>query len=101
MPSLPGLEVLADGRQITCTCPLLTRVQEHPGLPEPMDRNTRYRLARASYLSLFVVAPAVALFFILGASASNAGICFGTLVALAVIGEHGLRPWKRLWKVEG
>ena len=66
-----------------------------------MDQNTRYLLARVSYLSLFVFAPVAALFFTLGASAANAGICFGALIVLLIIGEHGFRPWKRLWKVEG
>jgi len=65
-----------------------------------MDQTTRYRLARVSYWSLFIIAPAVALFFILEASSSSAGVCFGVGVVLAFIGEHGFRPWKRLWKVE-
>ena len=64
-----------------------------------MDQNRRYRLARVSYLSLFVIAPAAALFFILGASATNAGICFAVLIVLLIVGEHAFRPWKRLWKV--
>ena len=65
-----------------------------------MDQTTRYRLALVSYWSLFVIAPTVALFFILGRSSSNAGVCFGVGVILTIIGEHGFRPWKRLWKVE-
>ena len=65
-----------------------------------MDQDTRYRLARVSYLTLFVLAPTVSLFFFLGASASNAGICFAALVVLVIIGERAFRPWKRLWKVE-
>jgi hypothetical protein len=65
-----------------------------------MNQTTRYRLARVSYWSLFIIAPAVALFFLVGASASNAGICLGVIVFLVIVGEHGFRPWKRLWKVE-
>lgn len=65
-----------------------------------MDQTTLYRLARVSYWSLFVIAPAVVLFFILGASRSDAGVCFGVGIVLVIIGEHGFRPWKRLWKVE-
>jgi hypothetical protein len=65
-----------------------------------MDQTTRYRLARGTYWFLFIIAPAVALFFILGASCSDAGVCFGVGIVLAIIGEHGFRPWKRLWKVE-
>lgn len=65
-----------------------------------MDQMTRYRLARVSYWLLFIIAPAVVLFFIVGVSSSSAGVCFGVGVVLAIIGEHGFRPWKRLWKVE-
>ncbi len=61
---------------------------------------TRYLLARVSYWSLFIIAPTVALFFLFGASASSAGVCLGVVVVLVVVGEHGFRPWKRLWKVE-
>jgi hypothetical protein len=49
---------------------------------------------------LFIIAPAVALFFLVGASASTAGVCLGVIVFLVIVGEHGFRPWKRLRKVE-
>jgi hypothetical protein len=65
-----------------------------------MTQQTRYLLARVSYWLLFVIAPSAALFFLLGASVKNGGVCLGTFAILAVIGEHGFRPWKRLWKVE-
>jgi hypothetical protein len=65
-----------------------------------MDETRRYRLALFSYWSLLIIAPAVVLFFILGASSSSAGVSFGVGVVLAIIGEHGFRPWKRLWKVD-
>ena len=64
-----------------------------------MDQTTRYRLARVSYCSLFVLTPAIAAFFALGASGSSAGASVAVLVILAVVGEHGFRPWKRLWGV--
>lgn len=65
-----------------------------------MDQMTRYKLARVSYWLLFIVTPAVALFFILGPSGSTAGVCFGVGIVLVLIGEHGFRAWKRLWKIE-
>jgi hypothetical protein len=64
-----------------------------------MSQATRYKLAQASYWFLFVIGPAAGLFLILGVSSVNAGFCFGLGLILTVIGEHGFRPWKRLWKV--
>ena len=65
-----------------------------------MIKKSHYRLALCSYWLLFVMAPALALFFILGRSTLNAGVCFGVGVVLAIIGERGFRRWKRLWKIE-
>jgi len=57
-------------------------------------------LALGSYLALFILAPLVACFLILGASARAAGYCVPIFVVLCLIGERGYRRWKRLWRVE-
>jgi hypothetical protein len=57
-------------------------------------------LALGSYWTLFVVAPLAACFFVLGSSARAAGYCLPIFLVLCLIGEHGFRRWKRLWKVE-
>jgi hypothetical protein len=61
-----------------------------------MTQSTRYLWARASYWFLFIIAPIIAVSFWVG---GGIGI-IGLLIVLVVIGEHGFRPWKRLWKVE-
>jgi hypothetical protein len=55
--------------------------------------------ARVSYWLLFIIAPTVAAFFLLGASAKNGAACVGIFVVLVVVGEHGFRRWKRLFGV--
>jgi hypothetical protein len=60
----------------------------------------RTKLALASYWALFVLAPLVTCFLLLGASAQAAGYCVPIFVVLCIIGEHGFRRWKRIWKVE-
>jgi len=52
---------------------------------------------RVSYWLLFIFAPTVAAFFLLGVSAKNGGVCAGIFIALVLIGEHGFRRWKRLF----
>jgi hypothetical protein len=56
--------------------------------------------ARVSYWFLFIIAPTVVLFFLLGGFAANAMACLVAFVILCVIGEHGFRHWKRLFRVE-
>jgi hypothetical protein len=51
-----------------------------------MNRGT---LALGSYWALFIIAPLIACFLLLGASARAAGYCVPLLVVLCVIGEHG------------
>jgi hypothetical protein len=53
--------------------------------------------ARVSYWLLFIIAPTVAVYFLLGASVKNGAVCVGIFVVLVVIGEHGFRRWKRLF----
>ena len=65
-----------------------------------MDQPKRYHLALVTYWSLFIIAPSVVLYLLLGRSKSNVGICIGVGMVLIIIGERGFRPWKRLWKVD-
>jgi hypothetical protein len=53
---------------------------------------------RISYWAIFIVGPTVAAFFLLGDSAKHLGMCFGILLVLVLVGEHGFRLWKKLWK---
>jgi len=55
--------------------------------------------ARVSYWLLFIIAPTVAAYFLLGGTAKNGAVCVGIFVVLVVIGEHGFRRWKRLFGV--
>ena len=50
--------------------------------------------------ALLILAPLVACFLVLGASARAAGYCVPIFVILCLIGERGLRRWKRLWRVD-
>ena len=61
-----------------------------------MTQPTRYIWARASYWLLFIIIPIIAVAFLVGGGVGLIAL----LVVLVVIGEHGFRPWKRLWKVE-
>jgi len=45
---------------------------------------------------LFIIIPIIAVAFLVGGGVGLIAL----LVVLVVIGEHGFRPWKRLWKVE-
>jgi hypothetical protein len=54
-------------------------------------------LALASYWILFIIAPTVAALFLLGISAKNGAACLGIFLILVLVGEHGLRRWKRLF----
>ena len=54
------------------------------------DTMNRAKLALGSYWALFIIAPLVVCFVLLGASARAAGYCVPILVVLCVIGEHGL-----------
>ena len=65
--------------------------------PEAMNRA---KLALGSYWVLFIIGPLVVCFVLFGASVRAAGYCVPILVVLCVIGEHGFRRWKRLWRVE-
>jgi hypothetical protein len=62
-----------------------------------MNRTT---LALVTYWALFIIAPLVICFYLLGASASAAGKCVAIFVVLCIIGERGFRLWKKLWKID-
>jgi len=56
---------------------------------------------RVSYWILFVIAPTVCVFFLLGASIKNGGVCLGIFAVLVLIGEHGWRHWAKLFVLAG
>jgi len=56
--------------------------------------------ARISYWLLFVIAPTVAAFFLLGGSAKNGTETVCIFVVLCVIGERGFRRWKKLFGID-
>jgi uncharacterized membrane protein YhaH (DUF805 family) len=60
----------------------------------------RYFWGVASYWLLFIIAPTVAAFFLLGASVKSGGFCIGIFIILVLLGEHGIRLWSRLWRGE-
>ena len=59
----------------------------------------RYHFALVSYWALFILLPVGVLLVWFGPSASNFVGYMVALVVLVVIGEHGFRRWKNLWKV--
>jgi hypothetical protein len=65
-----------------------------------MTSSTRYRLALASYWFSFVIVPAAILFFVVGPSGASAGVAFGLVVILMLVGERGFRRWRRLWRLD-
>ena len=64
-----------------------------------VDDMGRAILVLILYWLLFIVAPSLTVFFLLGLSEKSAGVTFGVFIVLVLIGERGFRPWKRFWKI--
>lgn len=55
----------------------------------------RERAALASYWVLFILSPLAAVTIQYGISTASIVV----FVGLVMIGEHALRPWRRLWRL--
>lgn len=59
--------------------------------------SSRQFWARVTYWLLFLFVPSALVYFFFGGMAI--GFCLGIFFALVLLGEHGFRHWKRLWRV--
>jgi len=55
--------------------------------------------AGVSYWALFIIAPVSLCIYGLRAWGVSGWFCLPVILVLLVIGEHGFRRWKRLWRV--
>ena len=59
----------------------------------------RERLALLSYWLLFILIPPIGFLVWRGITAESISAVFPLFLVLAFIGEHALRPWRRLWRL--
>jgi hypothetical protein len=60
----------------------------------------REKLALLSYWALFIIAPLLVCFYLLGCSVKAAVICVPILIGLCILGEHGSRVWAKIFKID-
>ena len=63
-----------------------------------LEQPKGFRLPLLTYWLLFILSPLVIFAFMMTFSVPALMIGFVLLIVLAIIGEHGFRRWKRLFK---
>lgn len=58
-------------------------------------KTDKSELVRLTYWALFVIAPTGFSVYLWGF-----GICLPVFFVLVLLGEHGFRQWKKLWKID-
>ena len=64
-----------------------------------MSEPIRQRLACLSYWLLFIIAPSFIVGSLLDRSTRGVFITLMTFIGLILVGEHGYRLWRRVWKL--
>ena len=73
----------------------MSLLQQH----EQSQRPLRERAALVSYWLLFILLPLAGFLAWRGITAATLAILLPLLLVLVLIGEHALRPWRRLWRL--